>query len=70
MKKEYDFSKAERGRFYKKDAKLRLPVYLDAKLQSLVEDLAKRTGRDFGDVVNRIVEKEVELIDDLESRLD
>ena len=70
MKKEYDFSKAERGRFYKKDAKLRFPVYLDAKLQSLVEDLAKRTGRDFGDVVNRIVEKEVELIDDLESRLD
>jgi len=67
MKKEYDFSKAERGKFYKKGAKLRLPIYLDAKVQTQVEDLANRTGRDIGDVVNRIVEKEVRLIDDLES---
>ena len=67
MKKEYDFSKAERGKFYRKGAKLRLPIYLDAKLQNQVEDLANRTGRDVGDVVNRIVEKEVRLIDELES---
>src|SRR2546425_1415432 len=49
MKKEYDFSKAERGRFYRKGAKLRLPIYLDAKLQNQVEELANRTGRDVGD---------------------
>ena len=67
MKKEYDFSKAERGKFYEKGAKLRLPIYLDVKVQNQVEDLAKRTGRDVGEVVNRIVEKEVRLIDDLES---
>ena len=67
LKKEYDFSKAERGRFYKKGATLRLPIYLDAKLQNQVEDLANRTGRDVGDVVSRIVEKEVRLIDELES---
>jgi len=61
MKKEYVFSKAERGRFYRKGAKLRLPIYLDAKLLDQVEDLANRTGRDVGDVVNRIVEKGVRL---------
>ena len=68
MKKEYDFSKAERGRFFKKGAKLRLPIYLDAKVQNQVQDLASRTGRDVGDIVNRIVEKEVRLINDLESK--
>jgi cytidylate kinase len=65
MKKEYDFSKAERGKFYRKGATLRLPIYFDAKLQTQVEDLATRTGQDVGDVVNRIIEKEVRLIEDL-----
>ncbi len=66
MKKEYDFSKAERGKFYRKGAKLHLPIYLDASLQGKVEKLAKRTGRDVGDLVNQIVEKEVRLIDEIE----
>jgi cytidylate kinase len=67
MKKEYDFSKAEQGKFYRKGATLRLPIYLDAKLQNQVQDLANRTGRDITDVVKRIVKKEVRLIDELES---
>ncbi len=29
MKKEYDFSGAERGKFYRPDARLNLPIYLD-----------------------------------------
>lgn len=67
MKKEYDFSKAERGKFYRKGARVRLPVYLGAKLQHQVEILANRTGRDMGDVVNHIVENEMRLLDELES---
>ena len=70
MKKEYDFSNAERGKFYRDGANLRVPIYLDAKLQSQVEGLANRTGRDFQDVVNRIVDKEVRLINELEFRKD
>ena len=68
MKKEYDFSKAERGRFYRRDPELRLPIYLEARLQKRVESLATRTGRDVGEVVNQIVETEIRLIDDLESQ--
>ena len=67
MKKEYDFSKAERGKFYRKGARVRLRVYLGAKLQHQVEILANRTGRDMGDVVNHIVENEMRLLDELES---
>jgi hypothetical protein len=68
MKKEYDFSKAERGRFYKKGAVLRLPIYLDAAVQDEVEDLANRTGRNVRDVVNRIVREQVRLIGELETQ--
>ncbi len=65
MKREYDFSKAERGKFYRKGAKLRLPIYLDVKLQNQVERLAQNKGKDIGDIVNHLVRKEVELLDEL-----
>jgi hypothetical protein len=66
MKKEYDFSKAERGKFYRKNAGVRLPIYLDTRLQKQVEGLATRTGWDMGELVNHIVETEMRLIGDLE----
>lgn len=66
MKKEYDFSKAERGKFYRKNADVRLPVYLGTRLQKQVEGLAIRTGRDMEELVNHIVETEMRLIGDLE----
>lgn len=33
MKKEYNFSKGERGKFYKPDVQLNLPVYLEPDLK-------------------------------------
>ena len=42
MKREYDFSKAEQGKFYRKGAVLQLPIYLDAKVQAQVERVARR----------------------------
>jgi hypothetical protein len=38
MKKEYDFSKGERGRFYRPDAVLNLPVYLEPDLREFFPD--------------------------------
>lgn len=32
MKREYDFSKAERGKLHRPGAKLNLPVYLDSEV--------------------------------------
>ena len=51
MKREYDFSKAVRGRFYRKRAELRLPIYLDAKLQGQLERLAEKKGKDISEVM-------------------
>jgi len=42
MKQEYDFSKVERGKFYRKGAELRLPIYLEAKLQNQLERIAQK----------------------------
>jgi hypothetical protein len=38
MKKEYDFSKGVRGKFYKPDIQLNLPVYLEPKLKEYFPD--------------------------------
>jgi cytidylate kinase len=65
MKQEYDFSKAERGKFYRKGAELRLPIYLEAKLQNQLERIAQRKGKELSDVVNQLVKKEVELLEEL-----
>ncbi len=65
MKREYDFSKAVRGKFYREGAELRLPIYLDAKLQRQLGHIARKKGKEIGDVVNHLVKKEVELIDEL-----
>ena len=35
MKKEYDFSKGERGKFYKPGVQLNLPVYLEPDVKSI-----------------------------------
>lgn len=65
MKPHYDFSKAERGKFYKKGAALRLPIYLDDKLQARLEQIAQKKGRDLGEVVSDLLTKDVELLEEL-----
>ena len=62
MKHEYDFSKAERGKFYRRDAKLVLPIYLDATLQKQLELFARSQGKRIGDVVNDILKNQVQLL--------
>ena len=40
MKSKYDFSKGERGKFFKANADLRLPIYLDADIQRYLTERA------------------------------
>ena len=65
MKREYDFSKGVRGKFYRKNAEVRLPIYLDAKVQAQLERLARKNGKEVGEMVNQLVQKEMELIEEL-----
>lgn len=65
MRRAYDFSKAVRGKFYRKGAELRLPIYLDPKLQSKLERIARRKGKDVSEIVNQWLRKDVECFEDL-----
>ncbi len=65
MKLHYDFSNAERGKFYRKGARIRLPIYLDDRLQTRLERIADKKGRDVGDVVSDLLAKNVELLEEL-----
>jgi cytidylate kinase len=65
MRREYDFSKAVRGKFYRKGAELRLPIYLDPQVQRQLERIVQKKGKDIGQVVNQLVKKEVELLEEL-----
>ena len=62
MKDEYDFSKAERGRFYRPDAILAPPVHLDADVLAFLAARAKAQGISLDELVNRLLKKDIELI--------
>jgi len=63
MKAHYDFSKAERGKFYRKDARVLLPIYLEGELQKRLERIAQKKGRDLSEVVSDLLTKDVELLE-------
>lgn len=63
MKKEYDFSKGERGRFYRKNLKINIPVYLKAETLSFVEKLAAKKKKDVSEVVNDLLENDMEIME-------
>ena len=66
MKKEYDFTRAVQGKFYRPANQLRIPVYLD---EDVAGRLRRRTGKaaaaDISVLVNRILRKELDVVEAL-----
>jgi hypothetical protein len=52
MKAEYDFSKAERGKFYHPGADFSFPIYFDPDVNEFLSILAKQKQVDVQDLVN------------------
>ncbi|MCX6998965.1 MAG: hypothetical protein NT106_01500 [Candidatus Sumerlaeota bacterium] len=61
MKKEYDFSGGVRGKFYKPDVKLNLPIYLDQEVLAFIESIASKRESDISSVVNEILRSDMRL---------
>jgi hypothetical protein len=61
-KEEYDFSKGERGKFYRPEARLNLPIYLDADIAEFVQNYAEQKRVDAQTAVNAILRKNKEMI--------
>lgn len=61
MKDEYDFSSGERGKFYRPDTKLNLPVYLDEEVFGFIKEIADRQESDISVVVNKMIRSDMAL---------
>ena len=63
MKDEYNFSDAERGKFYRRGAQLIPPVHLDPEVLSYLAARAEARGTSLNDLVNELLRKDIELIE-------
>jgi len=63
MKDEYDFSNAERGKFYRRNAQLIPPVHLDPEVLSYLAARAEARGTSLSSLVNDLLRKDIELIE-------
>ena len=52
MKKEYDFSKAEKGKFYTPVEQIDLPIYLDKSIKDFYKNAARLKRIDLSKMVN------------------
>jgi predicted HicB family RNase H-like nuclease len=62
MKDEYDFSSAERGKFYRPDLRLIPPVRLEPEVLDFLATSAKKRGTTVNQLVNQLLKKDIELI--------
>ena len=63
MKKEYDFTDAEQGKFYRPIEELDIPIYLEKEVQDF---LMKYVGKNedsasLSELVNSLVKKDIEI---------
>ncbi len=63
MKPEYDFSKGERGKFFRPNAELRLPIYLSPDVQAYLAERAAQKGIPLGEMVNTLLKQEIQMIE-------
>jgi hypothetical protein len=63
MKPEYDFSKGERGKFFRPNAELHLPIYLDADVQAYLAERAAQKGIPLAEMVNTLLKQEIQIME-------
>lgn len=62
MKDEYDFSTAERGKFYRPNLRLIPPVRLEPEVLDFLAIRASQRGTTVNQLVNQLLKKDMELI--------
>ncbi len=63
MKPEYDFSQGERGKFFRPDAALQLPVYLDPEVLAFLSAKAEKEGVSLEKIVNELLKRDIGIIE-------
>jgi hypothetical protein len=62
MKTEYDFSKAERGKFYDPDTVFNFPVYLEPDVDDFMSKLADERDISIEELVNEWLRRNIQSI--------
>ena len=65
MKPEYDFKNAERGKFFRPGAVLRLPIYLEPEVPDYLAAKAQAKNIDLDDLVNDLLKQEIRIAESL-----
>jgi predicted HicB family RNase H-like nuclease len=63
MRDEYDFSNAERGKFFRPNASLSPPIHLDPEVLAFLTARAQARGVSLNELVNALLRKDIELIE-------
>jgi len=62
MKKEYDFSKGERGKFYKRGLELYLPIYLEPETMGTLLKFSETKGVGVESIVEDWIKKDISIV--------
>ena len=60
-----DFSKGERGKFYRPDMQLHIPVYLEPGVMESLTEIAHRKGFQLNELVNDLLRRELAIAETL-----
>ncbi len=63
MREEYDFSQGERGKFYRKNVKFNLPIYLEDEVFNYLEEIARKKKTDISSIVNQLLRSDIQLFE-------
>jgi predicted HicB family RNase H-like nuclease len=63
MRAEYDFTKGERGKFFRSSAELRLPIYLDPDVHDYLAEQAARKGIPLNEMINALLKRDIQIIE-------
>jgi hypothetical protein len=65
MKKEYDFTDAQQGKFYRPIEKLEIPIYIDKDIQKVIVSVADKSNKSISELVNSLLKNDIEIAQSL-----
>ncbi len=68
MKKQYDFSTGERGKFSNPSTEFNLPIYLEPEVALFIKGIAEKNNMDMSNIVNSLLRINKELVDSMKNK--
>ncbi len=65
MKKEYDFTDAQQGKFYRPIEQLEIPIYIDKDIQKVIVSVADKSNKSISELVNSLLKNDIEIAQSL-----